>query len=257
MGIPDVETTTDRSSPVAAPELMWISDSGVEPRDVGELSELLDRDDGFVWLDLPSCDEEATRLLSDAFGFHPHAIRDCREKRRIPKIHTYSDHVFVILHDLEFEEGGWGHLVELDQFVGERYLVTVHGPLSSHVGIEAARRQTEATLRRMHAGTFSPRTPAQLGHGVISILTLHLEGLVATIAERVAAQERSIVRQKEGDPQEVVERLFRLRHQLLLIRTAAGLSREVFGRRVTTARSTATSPERPRSSKTSSIGTSG
>ena len=56
MGIPDVETTTDRSSPVAAPELMWISDSGVEPRDVGELSELLDRDDGFVWLDLPSCD---------------------------------------------------------------------------------------------------------------------------------------------------------------------------------------------------------
>ena len=67
-------------------------------------------------------------MLSETFRFHPHA-EDCREKRRIPKVHTYADHVFFILHGLEFEEAGWGHLVELDQFVGDRYLVTVHGPL--------------------------------------------------------------------------------------------------------------------------------
>jgi Mg2+ and Co2+ transporter CorA len=241
MGTPNVEIATDRSAPADVPELRWISESGVESRGIGELGALLERDDGFIWLDLPSCDNEATRLLSDVFGFHPHAIRDCREKRRIPKIHTYSDCAFVILHDLDFEEGGWGHLVELDQFVGERYLVTVHGPLSPHVGVDAARRQTRATLRRMEAGTFSPSTPAQLGHGLISILTLHLEELVATIADRVAARERSIVRGEEGHPQEVVEQLFRLRHQLLLIRTAAGLSREVFAGRAAVARSSVSS----------------
>jgi len=200
MGASDVETATGAPVRLDAPALWWISGSGIESRSIAEIPALLERDDGFLWLDLPSCDDTATGLLRDLFGFHSHAIRDCREKRRIPKIHTYADYVFVILHDLEFEEGGWGHLVELDQFVGERYLVTVHGPLNPHVPPEAAFRQTGTTARRIHAGTFHPRTPAQLGHGIVSTLALHLEELVATIADRIAQHERSIVRAETGDP---------------------------------------------------------
>ena len=225
-------------------ELRWISDSGVESRALTELPALLERDDGFCWLDIPVCDDAAVAVLTDTFQFHPHAIHDCREKRRIPKVHTYSDHVFLILHALEFEEEGLGHLIELDQFVGDRYLVTVHGPLNPHVSAEAASRETDSVLRRVEAGTLRPKMPAEVGHAIVSAMILQLEQRVATIADRVALHERGIVREERRDPQEVIEHLYGLRHQLLLIRTTASLSREVYAGRRTMARSTGASPER-------------
>ena len=228
----------------AGMDLRWISDSGIESRELSQLTELLEREDGFLWLDIATCDDAAAAVLSDTLGFHPHAVRDCREKRRIPKVHTYSDHVFLILHTLEFEEEGWGHLVELDQFVGDRYLVTVHGPLSPHVSADAAFRETGSALRRMEAGTLRPRIPAELGHAIVSAMVLGLEQRLSTIADRVAVYEHSIVRDDERDPQEVIEQLYGLRHQLLLIRTTASLSREVYAGRRTMARSTGASPER-------------
>lgn len=225
-------------------ELRWISDSGVESRELAELPQLLARQDGFCWLDIAVCDDGAAAVLSNTFGFHPHAIRDCREKRRIPKVHTYSDHVFLVLHTLEFEEEGWGHLVELDQFVGDRYLVTVHGPLSSHVPAEAATRETDAVRRRMEAGTLRPKIPAELGHAIVSAMVLGLEQHLSTIADAVAVHERTVVRGDTRDPQEVIEYLYGLRHHLLLMRTMSRLSREVYAGRLTMARSSGASPER-------------
>ena len=225
-------------------ELRWVSDSGIESRDITELPDLLERQDGFLWLDIAVCDDAAAAVLSGTFGFHAHAIRDCREKRRIPKVHTYSDHVFLILHTLEFEEEGWGHLVELDQFVGDRYLVTVHGPVSPHVPAEALFRETDSVIRWIEAGTLQPRMPVELGHAIVSAMILGLEQHLSTIADTVAVHEHSIVRDDRRDPQEVIEQLYGLRHQLLLIRTMASLSREVYAGRRTMARSTGASPER-------------
>lgn len=229
-------------------DLRWISDSGVESRPLTDLTDLLERDDGFLWLDIPVCDDAAAAVLSDTFGFHPHAVRDCREKRRIPKVHTYADHVFLILHTLEFEEEGWGHLVELDQFVGDRYLVTVHGPTSPHVPAEAAFRETGSVLRRIESGTLRPKMPVELGHAIVSAMVLGLEERLSTIADKVAVREHSVVRDHrrdpQRDPQEVIEQLYGLRHHLLLIRTTASLSREVYAGRRTMARATGTSAER-------------
>jgi hypothetical protein len=50
------------------------------------------------------------------------------------------------------------HYLELDQFIGEDYLVTVHGPISSKAPLEAALRETEAVkARRTAAGCVLPR----------------------------------------------------------------------------------------------------
>ncbi|MFZ1116528.1 MAG: hypothetical protein WAN44_11965, partial [Propionibacteriaceae bacterium] len=45
----------------------------------------------------------------------------------------HHDHVFVILHAPERGKHGHVHYIELDQFVGLRYLVTVHGPINPAV----------------------------------------------------------------------------------------------------------------------------
>lgn len=80
------------------------------------------------------------------------------------------------------------------------------------------------------------------------MLILRLEGLVSAVADEVANLEREIVRAEEGDrswqePRQFIERLYRLRHQLLTIGTTANLSREAFLGREAVARASA-SPER-------------
>src|SRR4051794_25614345 len=86
-----------------------------QPEDVPAL---LDRDEGIVWVDIPYCDEAAVRLLTDVFGFHSLALRDCVERNRVAKIHAYPDHVFAVLHAPELGASGHVHYIELDQFVG-------------------------------------------------------------------------------------------------------------------------------------------
>ena len=94
---------------------------------------LLARDDGLVWVDIPVCDETAARLLAETFGFHPLAVQACVERNAVPKVRAYRDHIFVVLHAPELGAGGHVHYVELDQFIGPRYLVTVHGPVNPAV----------------------------------------------------------------------------------------------------------------------------
>src|SRR6266568_9360106 len=102
-------------------EVRLVTAGGVERRPVEELQTLLRRDDGLVWVDIPACDEQATRVLSEVFGFHPLAVRDCVERNLVPKVHPYADHVLVVLHASERGEGGHVHLLELDQFIGPNY----------------------------------------------------------------------------------------------------------------------------------------
>jgi magnesium transporter len=224
-------------------EVRWITASGIESRADGDIAALLARDDGFLWVDVPNGDGEATRILSDVFHLHQHAIQDCVEKQYIPKIITYPDHVFLILHGIQFGPEGRGHLLELDQFVGDRFLITLHGPLGRDVQPDAAHHETAVTLRRIQAGKFHPANPPELAHAIVSMLVLRLQSLLAGVAQQVAKVERTIVKEEKQDPEHVLDQLFRLRHQLLAIKTTASLSREAFAGRLSMARSTA-SPER-------------
>ncbi|HEU4399315.1 MAG TPA: CorA family divalent cation transporter, partial [Actinomycetota bacterium] len=88
-------------------DVRWVAAEGIEDHPVKDLKALLERDDGFVWVDIPSCDAEATQVLSEVFGFHPLAVRACTERNHIPRIHAYADHVMVVLNAPE--PGTAGH----------------------------------------------------------------------------------------------------------------------------------------------------
>jgi Mg2+ and Co2+ transporter CorA len=77
-------------------------------------------------------------VLSDVFGFHSIAVRDCVERNHVSKFHVYADHLFNVLHAPQVGRRGHVHYVELDQFIGRNYLVTVHGPLNPAVDPEVA-----------------------------------------------------------------------------------------------------------------------
>jgi magnesium transporter len=71
-----------------------------------QLSTVLTREDAFVWVDLPVADPDTERVLSEVFGFHPRAVRDCLERNALPKVHVYRDHALV--------DTGVGHKVRGD-----------------------------------------------------------------------------------------------------------------------------------------------
>ena len=88
----------------------------------------------------------------------------------MPKVRAYRDHLFVVLHAPELGQGGHVHYVELDQFIGPRYLVTVHGPVNPAVTPEAAERETRGVLRRIQAGRLRLRSTFELSYAVVSAL---------------------------------------------------------------------------------------
>jgi magnesium transporter len=211
-------------------EVRLISAAGVEQRPVEELKTLLDRGEGLVWVDIPTCDEEATRVLSHVFGFHPLAIRDCVQRNHVPKVHAYPDHLFVILHAPERGTGGHVHYLELDQFIGPGYLVTVHGPLNPAVNRELALRETSAALGRIQAGRLRPTSSFDLSYAIVSALTRQQEALVGMLAREVGLLEQRVMAGDVGDPEPFLDELFRARHGLIAVRTMAALSREIYGR---------------------------
>lgn len=128
----------------------------VSDHTVDELPALLARDDGIVWVDVRTWDDAAKRVLTDVFCFHPMAIRDCIERNQVPKVHVYPGHVFLVLHAPEGGKAGHVHYIELDQFIGPRYLVTVHGPMNPAVDPAAAAVEVQAVLHRLEAGRMHP-----------------------------------------------------------------------------------------------------
>ena len=216
-------------------DVRWISAGGVERRGAEDIPALLQRDDGFLWLDIPTCDAHAAGVLTDTLGFHPLAVQSCRERSHMPRLRTYPDHLFLVLHAPEAGDAGHVHLVELDVFVGLRYLVTVHGPLGQGVLPEVAIQDTGAILRRMEDGRMRPSSPAELSHAIVSALAGRMETFVGALATKVAAMERRVMDGHVRDPEQALEELFRVRHELLTVRTMAAQSREVYARMSTLA----------------------
>jgi magnesium transporter len=213
-----------------------ITDSGVEQRAAEELPELLEQRPGLIWVDMPKVDAEALRVLGEVFKFHPLAIQDCENRNHVPKVHVYPDHLFVALHSPELGTGGRVHHLELDQFVGPGFLVTVHGPLDPEVIPELAFRETDAVLKRIRAGRMRPTRSFELSHAIVSAMTRHKEGFVSILALEVGLLEQRVMTDSDDDPEEFLEELFRARHGLIAVRTIAALSGEIYGRMATLTR---------------------
>jgi magnesium transporter len=195
-----------------------------------QLSTVLTRADGFVWVDLPVGDPDTDRVLSDVFGFHPRAVRDCLERNPLPKVHVYPDHVLVVLHAPETGRGGHVHYLELDQLVSPRWLVTVHGPVNPAVDPAAALRETAQVAARLDAGRLLPASPYALSTSIVSALTTRMRDHLAERTTDVWRFEQQVTAGQLGDAEQFLDGMFRVRHGLLVVRTMASLSHEIYGR---------------------------
>lgn len=212
-------------------DVLAICGSGVERHEVEDLPRLLERDDAVVWVDIAVCDERAVEVLQGVLGFHRIAVRDCVERNHVSKVHVYPDHVFTVLHAPEIGERGHVHYVELDQFIGRDYLVTVHGPLSPAVEQEIAHLDTAAVLRRIEEKHLQISSPFELSHWIVSSMIRRELGLVASLAkESGGLEQRVMLGEDREDPEAFLEELFQAWYELLTVRTMAMHSSVSYGR---------------------------
>ena len=218
-------------------QLQLIGPDGLAQHPIDAVSELLQRPDGLVWLDIPRWDDEAERILRDVFGFHPQAIRQSAQRNQVPKFEVYADHVFLVLHSPHAGAPGHVHSLELDQFIGERFLVTVHGPLSDAADPTAAQREVTALAERLAAGDLSPQDGYELSYALTSTLAERLGAFIADLTAGLWNLEYRFQAVVAGgssarlrDPERFLDELFRARHGFLVARTQAAASREVFTR---------------------------
>jgi len=212
--------------------LQWIDSEGVTDRPLSDLTDLRKRTDGFLWLDIPQWSEDAEAILANEFHFHPLAVAESKDRSHVPRVHVYPDHVFIVLHAPEIGAAGHVHYLELDQFVGKNFLVTVHGPINPKVALDAALRETKAVSTRLERGRLHPTSPFGLTYSIVSSIARHQAELVAEIAREVGLMEQRVMADENADPQEFLSELFAARHELLTIKTMAEQGSEIFRRAI-------------------------
>ena len=207
-----------------------VCSAGLSTHDRSELDDLLGRADGFVWVDVPRWDDEAEALLRDGLGCHPLVLEACRQRNHVPTVHAYENHWFVTVHTPLLGAAGHVHLLELDQIVGRRYLVTVHGPLNPAVDPAEALTETEAVRRRIAAGRFAPVSAAEVSYALGSAVARRHRGLIGAVAERLPDMEQQVMTGDFRQPESLLEQLFLIRHELITARTMAAQTHDVYAR---------------------------
>ncbi len=213
-------------------QLRWIGADGMSTRSIEDVSTLRRRDDGFLWLDIATWSDAAEVTLTEQFGIHPMALTDCRVRNHVPRVHVYPDHLFLVIHAPEIGTGGHVHYLELDQFIGPDFLITVHGPLNPVVPDEAALRETTTVAARIESGRLRPTSPFGLTYAIVSSVARREAELVGDIARQVGLLEQRVMSATDEEPQEFLTQLFTARHELLTIKTMASQGGEIYRRAI-------------------------
>lgn len=174
----------------------------------------------WVWVDLadPSADE--SRILLDLFHFHELSIEDALSEIHHPKVESYGDYLYVILHGIDFREAEHCFRTQdVDFFLGDQFLVTVH-PGSSRT-IDEMRLVCARNSRALGEG------PAALLHRIVDAMVDHYRPEVDRLEERLDALETEIFAQPNG---RLAKEILKFKADVSSLRRVVLPQRDVVGR---------------------------
>jgi magnesium transporter len=159
-----------------------------------------------VWVDLGNAQPSAIRRqLADVFHFHELSIEDAVGESHHPKVEPYDGYLYLILHGIDFnatKQGGFS-THDIDFFIGENYLVTVHDGTSRSIAAVQG---------------ICPRNGFVLGSGPMA--------LVHRIVDTMVDNYRPEVNQLEARLDEVEEAVFSANNEAI-VRQILALKRDV------------------------------
>lgn len=83
--------------------------------------------ENFEWIDVQNPDRKDIEKLAEKYNFNTLNIEDCMTRFELPKLDSYNEHFFVILHFPPLSQKiGISKNSQLSIFVGRNFLVTIH-----------------------------------------------------------------------------------------------------------------------------------
>jgi magnesium transporter len=178
------------------------------------------------WVDIDKPEDEDYALLDDVFGFHPLAIEDSINRSQRPKIESYNHvgdacqqgYFYMVIHGVD-PAAAKKHLEtqELDMFMSERYLITIHSEEMGAIAVQKARAVSDARV--------------VLDPGIDILLYRILDRLVdaySPILDDMQDELDELEEDAAGDPQPaLLPRIAKKKRELLTLRRVIGPQREV------------------------------
>ncbi|MGZ8927808.1 MAG: magnesium/cobalt transporter CorA [Methylobacter sp.] len=176
---------------------------------VENISEVLKRENTFVWLGLYEADGELLAKIQQEFGLHELAIEDALTAHQRPKIEEYGESLFMVLHTAHLAE----EQVEFGEthiFMGPRFLVTVrHGASRSHSKV---RERCEAMPQQLAKG------PGFVLYSIMDFIVDNYVPVIDGLQQRFDVLESAIFESRPS--RQTIEGLYELKRELLQLEGA-------------------------------------
>ena len=172
-----------------------------------------------LWVDLSAPTEDEGRLLSDRFHFHPLAVEDAMSVLQFPKIESYKDYLYLVLHGIDIKRGGTRFATrDIDFFLGPNYLVTVHDGHSR--SITKLRDVCDRNERILAEG------PVGLLHRIVDSMVDHYRPVMDEFEKRTTTLEEHSFQAHES----LVRQVLKLKRDLASMRRVLVPQRDAVGR---------------------------
>ncbi|MBS1268212.1 MAG: Cobalt/magnesium transport protein CorA [Nitrosopumilus sp.] len=125
--------------------------------------------ENFEWIDVQNPDRKDIEELAEKYNFNTLNIEDCMTRFELPKLDSYNEHFFVILHFPPLsQKTGISKNSQLSIFVGRNFLVTIHqGDLKPLVELVDICRTDSDQQRRKR---LLEKSSGHLLHEIIDVL---------------------------------------------------------------------------------------
>jgi magnesium transporter len=167
-----------------------------------------------LWVDIVDGDQPLIGGLAEVFGIHALVAEDIHERNQRAKVEPTGDLLHIVMFALLYD-GGLDE-VEVDLVLGRRFLLSAHDPTWDPRGLPQMRRGADAFL----------------AEGTDYLLWAVVDGLVDgyfpvfdKLGDAIDDLQDDVIRRPTTW---VVERLFQVRRDLLMIRHAVSPQREIF-----------------------------
>jgi magnesium transporter len=138
-----------------------------------------------VWVDLDQPTPEEARILTEVFHFHELSVEDALSEIHHPKIESYGEYLYIILHGIDFKAREHCFRTrDVDFFLGQQFLVTVHPGISRSIG--RVGEMCSRNSRLLSEG------PVGLMHRIIDTMVDNYRPEVDQLNERLDKLEREV-----------------------------------------------------------------
>lgn len=165
--------------------------------------------DPLLWadVDLTDVDERDLTQIGHELKLHPLAVEDALNPRQRPKLEAYPDHLFLVLHQLDDEDGQL-EAAQIACFVGTNFVLTVHD--SADRLIEAARRRWDETCRATE-----DQSIGKLAYVILDTIVDDYQAIADGLEETTEEIEEKVL----ADPTAAVQReIYQLKQKISRLR---------------------------------------